>query len=494
MMELRHKWALLPPFWRFPMRRFFGSLAALLLLSLPLAGQDAASLSPQVKAFVSVEDPVFAVTNVRVVDGAGGMALQDQTVVVSEGRIQAMGHTSSVQLPPGAMVIDGEGHTLIPGIVGMHDHIFYPAGPGHYNTLEFSAPRLYLAAGVTTIRTTGGMEPYAEMGLRGAIRNGEIPGPEMHVTSPYLEGPGAFTLQMHELESPEEARGMVAYWADTGIDDFKAYTHITKAQLTAAIEEVHARGMKITGHLCSIGFREAAALGIDNLEHGLVVNTEFFPGKEPDECPSSGRNRETLLSMEVEGEEIQETIRVLVEAGVAITSTLPVFEISVPGRPPVDQDVLDAMAPDARESYLTRRATIGASSESTAEAMLAMEMAFERSFVEAGGLLIAGPDPTGYGGVLPGFGNWREIELLVEAGFTPLEAIKIATHNGALYLEKLDRIGTLEVGKQADMVLIQGDPSTDITDIRNVVTVFKQGVGYDSAKLFATVKGTVGVR
>jgi len=476
------------------MRRFSVFLAALLLLCPPIAGQDAGSLSPQVKAFVSVEDPVFAVSHVRVVDGRGGPALDNQTVVVSGGRIQAMGPASAVRIPTGAMVINGADHTLIPGIVGMHDHIFYPAGSGHYNTLEFSAPRLYLAAGVTTIRTTGGMEPYAEMGLRDAIREGRIPGPDMRVSSPYLEGPGAFTLQMHELESPEEARRMVAYWADTGIDDFKAYTHITRAQLAAAIEEIHARGMKITGHLCSIGFREAAALGIDNLEHGLVVNTEFAPGKEPDGCPSSGENRQTLLSMDVDGEEIQETIRILVEAGVAITSTLPVYELSVPGRPPVDQGVLDAMAPVARESYLTRRARIGASSGSTSGDMLAMEMAFERAFVEAGGLLMAGPDPTGYGGVLPGFGDFPEIELLVEAGFTPLEAIKIATHNGALYLEELDRIGTLEIGKQADMVLIQGDPSTEISDIRKVVTVFKNGVGFDSAKLFAAVKGTVGVR
>ena len=107
---------------------------------------------------------------------------------------------------------------------------------------------------------------------------------------------------------------------------------------------------------------------------------------------------------------------------------------------------------------------------------------------------MAGPDPTGYGGVLPGFGNQREIELLVEAGFSPLEAIQIATQNGAQYLGRLDQIGTLEVGKMADMVLIQGDPSTDISHIRRVVTVFKDGLGYDSAKLFASVKGTVGTR
>ena len=469
-------------------------LPALLISALPSLLNAQSSPSPAVAPFLTVSAPRFALVHVRVVDGRGGPALEDQTIVVAGGHIQAMGDADSTPVPEGAQVIERAGYTVIPGIVGMHDHIFYPAGPGHYNTLEYSAPRLYLAAGVTTIRTTGGMEPYAELNLKKAIEGGRVPGPTMHVTSPYLEGPGAFTLQMHELASPQEAREMVAYWAGVGIDDFKAYTNITRGQLAAAIEEIHGRGMKITGHLCSIGFRDAAALGIDNLEHGLLVDTEFVPGKEPDVCPASGATRQSLLSLDVNGETIRETIRVLVANGVAVTSTLPVFEISVPGRPPVDMRVLEAMAPDARESYLTRRAQVGASGSSPAEALLKLEMAFERAFHEAGGLLLAGPDPTGYGGVLPGFGNQRELELLVEAGFSPVEAIKIATRNGAEYLGQLDRIGTLEVGKQADMVLIHGDPSTNISDIRRVETVFKAGLGYDSAKLFQEVKGTVGVR
>ncbi len=450
--------------------------------------------SPAVAPFVAVEAPTFALTHVRVIDGLGGPPKEDQTVVVVAGMIHAVGDALTTPVPHEAEIFNRQGYTVLPGMVGMHDHIFYPAGPGHYNTLEFSAPRLYLAAGVTTIRTTGGMEPYAELNLKRAIDQGRIPGPAMHVTSPYLEGPGAFTLQMHELESPEEARQMVAYWADVGIDDFKAYTNITRAQLSAAIDEVHSRGKKITGHLCSIGFREAAALGIDNLEHGLVVNTEFAPGKEPDVCPPSSVNRRALLSLEVTGEEIQETIRQLVANEVAITSTLPVFEISVPGRPPVNPLVLEAMAPDARETYLTRRARVGSGDGSQAEALLKLEMAFELAFVRAGGLLLAGPDPTGYGGVLPGFGNFRELELLVEAGFSPTEAISIATHNGAVYLGREHRIGSVEPGKQADLVLVDGDPSKDISAIRRVEVVFKAGVGYDSAKLFQAVKGTVGVR
>lgn len=465
----------------------------LLFLTAVAAAQSPASLSPAVRAFVTVDDPVFALAHVRVIDGTGAAAREDQTIVVSGGRIQAIGDAGSIRIPDGARILDLPEYTVIPGLVGMHDHIFYPAAPAHYNTLAYSAPRLYLAGGVTTIRTTGSLEPYTELNLKKAIATDRVPGPKMHVTSPYLEGRGAFTLQMHELGGPEEARRMVDYWTDAGVDDFKAYTNITKAELAAAIEEVHKRGLKITGHLCSVGFREAAALGIDNLEHGLVVDTEFVSGKQTDVCPSSREARERLLELDVAGPEIRETIRQLVARNVAVTSTLPVFETSVPGRPPLRQQVLDVMAPDIRIAYLTRRARIGQAGESPAAALLRKEMDFEREFVKAGGLLLAGPDPTGYGGVVPGFGDQREVELLVEAGFTPEEAVRIATFNGATYLGALDRIGTLEAGKQADMVLIKGNPTKDISDIEKVETVFKDGIGYDSARLIAAALGSVGI-
>jgi imidazolonepropionase-like amidohydrolase len=475
------------------MRRIF--IAVSLFLAIVVLGAQAPqTLGPAVKAFVTVDAPLFALTHIRVIDGTGSPARDDQTIVVSAGRIQAIGGSATVPVPPGAKVMDMRGYTVIPGIVGMHDHIFYPAGAAHYNTLDFSAPRLYLACGVTTIRTTGSLEPFTELNLKKAIEQGRVPGPKIHVTSPYLEGPGAFTLQMHELSGPDEARQMVEYWAGQGVDDFKVYINITSAELRVAIDEVHKRGLKVTGHLCSIGFREAAALGIDDLEHGLLVDTEFVPGKKPDACPTSRETRETLLKMDISGPQIQETIRELVAHKVAVTSTLPVFEIAVPGRPPLDQRVLDAMAPDIRIAYLTQRARIGESQESPWPALLKKEMEFEREFVKAGGLLIAGPDPTGFGGVVPGFGDHRELELLVEAGFSTVEAIKIATHNGALYLGELDRIGTLAAGKQADMVLIKGDPASAIADIKKVETVFKDGIGYDSVKLIEAVRGSVGIR
>lgn len=476
-------------------RRPLGLILVLLVACAPgLAAPQPASLSPAVKAFVSLDAPVFALTHVKVIDGTGVPALDDQTIVVAGGKIVAVGGAASTVVPAGAKVLDLAGHTVFPGLVGLHDHIFYPAGAAHYNTLEFSAPRLYLACGVTTIRTTGSLEPYAELNLKKAIAEGRVPGPRVHVTSPYLEGPGAFTLQMHELSGPEEAVRFVQYWDSVGVDDFKAYTNITHDELAAAVKEAHRLGKKLTGHLCSIGFREAAALGIDDLEHGLIVDTEFTAGKKPDACPSSRDARSSVLDLDLAGQAAKDLIADLVAHRVAVTSTLPVFEISVPGRPPLDPRVLEALSTEARLLYLTQRARVGEAKGSPMPALLAKEMAFERLFVQAGGLLIAGPDPTGYGGVLPGFGDQRELELLVEAGFSPVEAIKIATSNGAKYLGKLEALGTIETGKLADMVLVRGDPAVSIADVRKVVTVFKDGVGYDPAKLLEAVRGTAGMR
>jgi hypothetical protein len=273
--------------------------------------------------------------------------------------------------------------------------------------------------------------------------------------------------------------------------------------LKAAIDAAHKRGVKVTGHLCSIGFREAASLGIDDLEHGLDVDTEFFSGKKPDQCPDAGDALSELTRMKVSDPPIQDMIKDLVSHHVAITSTLPVFELFVPNKTPLQQRVLDAMSADARNQFLANRVRLDLPRRDPKTGELkprpwaegfAMDMQFERDFVKAGGLLIAGLDPTGIGGVLAGFGDQREVELLVEEGFTPVEAIHIATSNGAQYLGELDRIGTIAAGKQADLVLIKGDPSTKSEDIEKVETVFKDGVGYDSAKLIESVRGLVGIR
>ncbi len=464
----------------------------------------AQTLSPQVRGFVKVDTPTVALTHVLVIDGTGAPAREDQTILVSNGKIESVGDASTANVPKDAQVLDLHDRTVMPGLVGMHDHMFYPMGNGVFGEMAYSFPRLYLAAGVTTIRTTGALEPYTDLELKKSIDAGETPGPKMHVTGPYLEGKGSWAIQMHQLTGPDDATRTVNFWVDQGVDNFKAYMFITRAELGAAIQAAHKRGAKVTGHLCAVNFREAADLGIDDLEHGLFVDTEFIAGKKPDECPGNGEDPVAMAKLDVNSGPLHDTILYLVQHHVAVTSTLPVFEMgSFPGRPTMQSRVLEALSPDARSAVLFNRVRASDANRirqrfgtdvSPYGAAFKKEEEFEYAFSKAGGLLLAGLDPTGMGGVIAGFGDQREVELLVESGFTPLEAIHIATYNGAQYLGELDRIGTIAAGKQADLVVIHGDPSKKIDDIENVETVFKDGVGYDSAKLIESVRGVVGSR
>jgi imidazolonepropionase-like amidohydrolase len=464
----------------------------------------AQTLSPQVKSFVKIDAPIVALTHVRVIDGTGAAAREDQAIVIAHGKIESVADAHSANIPKDAQVLDLHGYTVIPGLVGMHDHMFYPMGNGIFGEMAYSFPRLYLAGGVTTIRTTGSLEPYTDLELKKSIDAGETPGPKMHVTGPYLEGKGSWALQLHQLTGPDDAAKTVNFWLDQGVDNFKAYMFITRAELGAAIQTAHKRGAKVTGHLCAVTFREAADLGIDDLEHGFFVDTEFLPGKKPDECPEHSDDPVRLASLDANSGPLHDTILYLVQHHVAMTSTLPVFEMgSFTGRPAIQKRVLDALSPDARTAWLANRVRSSDASRlkerygsetSPWPAAFKKELEFEYAFSKAGGLLLAGLDPTGMGGVIAGFGDQREVELLVEAGFTPLEAIHIATANGAQYLGELDRIGTIASGKQADLVVIKGDPSKNIDDIENVETVFKDGIGYDSAKLIESVRGIVGSR
>ncbi len=462
----------------------------------------AQTLSPPVRSFVKVDASVVSLTHVRVIDGTGAAAREDQTIVISKGKIDLVSDGSLVNVPKDAQVLDLRGYSVVPGLVGMHDHMFYPMGNGIFGEMAFSFPRLYLAAGVTTIRTTGSIEPYSDLELKKQIDKGETPGPKIHVTGPYLEGAGSWALQMHQLTGPDDATKTVNFWLDQGVDNFKAYMFITPAELSAAVTAAHKRGAKVTGHLCSIGFREAASIGIDDLEHGLLVDTEFFPWKKAGECPEK-LDYEFISKLDVQNGPLHEAILDLVQHHVAVTSTLPVFEMLVPGRPTIQQRVLDALSVEARGAVLNNKVRAGDTSlvrqryhadVSPWPAAFKKEMEFEHAFAQVGGLLLAGLDPTGMGGVVAGFGDQREVELLVEAGFTPLEAIHIATANGAQFLGELDRIGTIAPGKQADLVVIKGDPSKRIEDIENVEIVFKDGTGYDSAKLIESVRGVVGSR
>lgn len=461
-------------------------------------------LDPALKEYVALDDGTIVLRQVRVIDGTGAPARDNQTVVIKDGKIAAIGG-ADLKAPAGAKVLDLPGRTVFPGLVGMHNHLFYTASPnleadGHSESprtipiMPFTSPRMYLAAGVTTMRTTGSMAGFTDLGVKRMIDTGQMLGPHLDVTAPYLDGAATQFYQIHPLTGTDDARKMVNFWADAGATSFKVYMNISRAELQAVTEEAHKRGLKVTGHLCSVSYPEAVAAGIDDLEHGFTANSQLDPDRKLDVC-TRGATGKTLLAMQPDTPEADALIKLLVDNKVAVTSTLPVSEQGVPGHAPLDPRAMRTMSPKAREAYLYRRNlrnTPPGNEVGDSLKGLQTDMALQRKFVAAGGLLIQGPDPTGNGGVLPGFGDQRGVELLVEAGFTPEQAIRIASFNGATYLGLADKIGSVAVGKNADLVVVNGNPAANIHDISKVEIVFKDGVGFDAERIMDSVEGRYG--
>jgi hypothetical protein len=456
-----------------------------------LSGAAAQTQNPNARAnFVKIDAPVIVFTHVRVIDGTGAPARENQTLIIRDGNIASVGDASAIQLPAGATTIDLSGRSVIPGLVMMHEHLYYTTGPGVYGQLGTSFSRLYLAGGVTTMRTGGNVNGIMDINLARRIAAGELAGPSIDATAPYLNGPNTF-LQMHAVKTADEARQHVAYWAGQGSTSLKAYMQVSREALKSGIDEAHRRGMKVTGHLCSVTYSEAADLGIDNLEHGFFAATDFVPDKQPDVCPGQGVGQQAVGALSESSASFLALVGKLIDRRVALTSTLTVFETFTKGRP--TPPGLDVLTPSLRDAFMRAYDRAQQNQQSVYTTLFAKGMALERAFAKAGGTLLAGTDPTGSGGVVPGYSDQRQIELLVEAGFSPIEAISIATLNGAKYLGRESRIGSVAAGKQADLVVVLGDPSKTIGDIRRVETVFKNGVGYDPQKLIDSVKGQVGV-
>jgi imidazolonepropionase-like amidohydrolase len=455
--------------------------------------------SDETKKYIEYNDPVTVFKNGLLIDGKGNPAKPHQTVIIGNGKIDWVGDDSKAAIPNGANIIDLNGKAIMPGLVMLHEHMYISAHsiePRYLNLrqLPFSFPRLYLAAGATTIRTCGSVEPYSDIRIKKDIDLGLLPGPNMELTAPYIEGKSTRFPQMNENKTPADAAAFVNYWADQGFTSFKAYMGVDKLTLKAAVDAAHKRQLKITGHLDIVTYKEAASLGMDNLEHGFMASTDFAAGKKENEPPAAGSSYKALSNLNIQSDSVKQFIQFLIDKKMSITSSLAVFEGSTTTQPQPSQEALNAMSPETRDFYLQRLATTKSAKGPTVyDKAYANATKMEKIFYDMGGLLTVGTDPTGNGGTLAGYGNWRAIELLVEAdGFTPLEAIKIATLNGSIALGFDKTIGTIETGKAADLLIIDGDPSKNISEIRKVQYVFKSGVGYNSKKLFESVKGKVG--
>jgi imidazolonepropionase-like amidohydrolase len=457
------------------------------------------TFSDETKKYIEYNDSITVFKNGLLIDGKGNAAKPHQTIIIINGKIDWVGDDAKSIIPKGAVTIDLNGKVIMPGLVMMHEHMYISAHsiePRYANLrqLPFTFPRLYLAAGATTIRTCGSIEPYSDIRIKKDIDLGLLPGPNIELTAPYIEGKSTRFPQMKENKTPSDAAAFVNYWADQGFTSFKAYMGVDKLTLKAAIDAAHKRQLKITGHLDIVTYKEAAALGMDNLEHGFMASTDFAAGKKENEPPAAGSAYKALSNLDIQSDSVKQFIQFLIDKKMSITSSLAVFEGATTTQPLPNQEALNAMSPDTRDFYLQRlTATKSAKGPTVYDKAYANATKMEKMFYDMGGLLSVGTDPTGNGGTIAGYGNWRAIELLVEAnGFTPLQAIKIATLNGAIALGFDKTIGTIETGKSADLLIIDGDPTKNISNLRKVQYVFKNGVGYNSKKLFESVKGKVG--
>jgi imidazolonepropionase-like amidohydrolase len=462
----------------------------------PVSAQRAQAFDNRVKAFVVHDAPRIRIDNVRLIDGTGAPALAGQSLLAQNGRILRIGPTATLANEPADTVLDGRGRSLMPGLVLQHEHLLFLDAtatelPG-YVSEALASPRAYLAYGATTIRTGGTFNGSDDLNVARAVREGKLAGPDIHVTAPFIEGPGSFAIQMTPITDPARARRAVAFWADEGATSFKVYMNASRAVLAATIEAAHARGLKVTGHLCSVTFQEAAALGIDQLEHGVRVATDFVADKQPDLCPAPGAADEALLALPPDSPAMAELIATLVRNKVAVTSTLAVLAAGVVDWYPATEDL--ALLNDKSQFWALR--TLARYREPVrrerAARLLDAEMRFERAFVAAGGTLVVGTDPTGWGGTLPGPGTHAAIRLLATAGFAPLAIIRMATADGATVQGLADRVGTLRPGLQADFLLIDGKPDEDIAQLGRIDLVFRDGIAYDPGKLRESVRGKIG--
>jgi imidazolonepropionase-like amidohydrolase len=477
--------------------RVLGTIGCMLVLIEPIAVAGSADrFSAEDAAFVAYSERIIAFTHIRVVDGTGAPPQADMTVIISDGLITSIAPSKTAQVPRGATVIPGLGKTLLPGLVMMHEHMYFVTPKsGQFGEYPYSFSRLYLAGGTTTLRTAGTLLVDADLNTRDAIESGLQPGPDMDVTGPYLERDPAPTSKVLTIKSPEQAAEMVNFWSDMGVNSFKVYQHITRADLRAIVAAAHARNIKVTGHLCSITFREAAEIGIDNLEHAFLVPTDFVLDKKPDECPERAKMRSSIVALDPDGTAVGSLMQLLVDNHIALTSTLSVTEAITPGRPKLSDRALAPLSPPLRDLYEKAWARAQqAATDSDLGKVIPQVARLEQRFVKMGGILLVGTDTPGPGGgVIPGFGARRELEIMVQEGFSFPAALKAATLNGASYLGRDASIGSIERGKRADLVVIDGDPTTDVMDLEAMPLVFKAGVGYQTDKIFNALRGAIGL-
>ena len=478
------------------MKRTRIAALAAALATASLKAQPAEPLSPAVLKYVRVNAPRVVLAHVRVIDGTGGPPLEDRNVVIERGKIAAIEAGADVPAADGSTVLDLRGYTVLPGIVGMHDHLYYIARPGPGQPAALRAAGSGAADDVLGAaalprrrrdhdahdrqrRAVRGPQPEARDRGRQAAR----PAHGRH-RRPTWRAQAATSSRCTSSRTPTRRGSMVEYWADRGVTSFKAYMNITRAELKAAIDAAHKRGLKVTGHLCSVTYPEAAELGIDDLEHGFFVNTQLDPGKKPDECRAERRRCRRSQHMDPaapRGEGADRHARQAPRRGHLDAAGVRDRRAEPPAA--CGSAMLDAMTPQAREAYLYRAEPAAPRSPPTARSRDAPKRDMDA------GAGVRGRGRAADRRARPDRQRRRRAGLRRPARDRAAGRGRLHAGRGDpdRHAERRDlpraagpdRLAS-RAGKNADLVVVKGDPSARIADIENVELVFKDGVGYDS--------------
>lgn len=400
----------------------------------------------------------FAIVGARLIDGTGSPAIENSTVIVRDGRIAAVGPTASIKLPPTTRIIHAEGKSLLPGLWEMHTH---------YSGVEFG-PAL-LAAGVTTARDCGGEFEFLTT-IRKMIDQDHALGPRLLLAG-LIDSGGPLAFGNIDVENPTEAATVVDFYADAKFEQIKVYTQIQPDILKAISAEAHKRGMTVTGHVpAAMNAFEGIEDGMDQINHLQFVIRAMNPdgGVGP---------------VDLDSEQSKKLIALLKERQIVVDPTNGWGEMA--GHPKdIDPASFEPGINAAPFTLASKYRAMGVDASESAKYRERMETNRKvvHALLEAGVPIVPGSD-TG----LIGYGLDRELELYVQAGMTPMQAIQSATIVSARAM-KLDKdSGSIEAGKRADLVLIKGNPDRNISDIRQVVSVVTNGRMYDSRKLAQSV-------
>ena len=416
-----------------------------------------ANLAKVASSFSADEPAVTAIMGGRLIDGTGKPAVENSVVILRGGKIVAAGPAASIPVPKGAEFVDAHGKSVLPGLWEMH---------AHFEQVEWGP--IYLATGVTTARDVGNEREFI-VAARDAIAAGHGLGPRL-VMAGIVDGTGPFSLGVIRVDTPEQAREQVQKYKAAGFQQIKIYSSVKPDILKVVTAEAHRLGMTVTGHI-PFGMNAIQGIedGMDQINHVEYLTPLMVDPKSQ--------------TIDPDAPNVKKVIKLLLDHHIVVDDTLALMEVILH---PLDHPIssfepgIMKVAPELREGLETMGSP-ATKAEQSAATFRAME-ATVRVLHQAGVPIVAGTDQS-----VPGFSLDREIELYVQAGFTPMEAIQAATLVPARAMGMEKDSGTVEAGKRADVLVVDGNPLENISDIRKVNAVFAAGKMYQPAALWSAV-------